>query len=110
MAYSGTHDNNTLLGYLFECSEDERRKVFDYCSAVGDDISSACETVIKTLLMSRAGTVVFPVQDLLAFGRDTRMNTPGTPSGNWAYRVTRDQLFSIDRERLLYLNSLYARK
>ena len=64
---------------------------------------------MKTLLASHASRVIFPIQDILAFGKDTRMNTPGVAVGNWAYRVEESQILSIDRKKLKYLNGLYSR-
>ena len=62
------------------------------------------------MLASHAGTVIFPIQDLLGYGADTRMNTPDVADGNWQIRFTREQIDSIDRGRLRYLNYLYGRK
>ena len=53
--------------------------------------------------------MILPVQDLLGFGADTRMNTPGRPDGNWCYRITADQLNSIDVAKYRRLNELYGR-
>ena len=64
---------------------------------------------IRALMMSAAGTVIFPVQDLLGFGADTRINTPGKAEGNWRYRVTEDQLSRVDWEKFAHLNHIYAR-
>jgi 4-alpha-glucanotransferase len=61
------------------------------------------------MLSSHADTVIFPIQDLLVYGADTRMNTPGTSEENWQYRITEDQLDTIDREKYRYLNMLYGR-
>lgn len=108
VAYSGTHDNNTLLGYLWELDDGTRRHMLDYCGHRGD-WQSGCDTIIRTLLRSAAETVVFPVQDVLGYGADTRMNTPGVASGNWAYRVTSEQLGGIDRGYWMHLNKMYGR-
>jgi 4-alpha-glucanotransferase len=51
------------------------------------------------MLASPADTVIFPIQDILIYGSDTRMNTPGVAEGNWQYRLTKDQLDSIDRNK-----------
>lgn len=106
VAYSGTHDNNTLLGFLLELDARERRRVLDYLGSPSD----ACEGAISTLMMSVAQSVIFPIQDILGYGADTRINTPGTAFGNWRYRVTEPQLESIDRGRYYYLNKIYSRK
>jgi 4-alpha-glucanotransferase len=49
------------------------------------------------------------MQDLLGFGADTRINTPGRATGNWCYRTTAEQIASIDPEKWLTLNRLYSR-
>ncbi len=110
VAYTGTHDNNTLLGYIFEMDENLRRRVFDYCGYQGTDLDKACEYIINTMLASHAGIVIFPIQDILGYGADTRMNTPGVADGNWQIRFTKEQISSIDRIKLRYLNNLYGRK
>ena len=109
VAYSGTHDNNTLLGYLFECDEATRARIFDYCGYFGGNIDQGASAVIRVLFSSSADTVIFPVQDLCGFGSDTRMNIPGQSEGNWSYRITESQIMNIDRGRLRFLNELYGR-
>ncbi|MBO4327539.1 MAG: 4-alpha-glucanotransferase, partial [Clostridia bacterium] len=84
VAYSGTHDNNTLLGYIFDMSASDRSRMLDYIGYPGDDGKYACPYIIKTLMRSCADRVIFPIQDLLEYGMDTRMNTPGRPEGTWA--------------------------
>ncbi len=105
VAYTGTHDNNTLLGFLWELDRDTRTAVLDYMGNPPDVHS----TIMRTLLMSAAGTVIFPVQDILKYGADTRINTPGRASGNWRFRVTKEQLESVDWAFLSHLNKLYSR-
>ena len=105
VAYTGTHDNNTLLGFFLELDENTRADVLDYLG----DPKDGCTAAIRALLMSRAGTVIFPVQDLLGYGADTRVNVPGKAEGNWRYRITKDQIDSLNRKRLKHLNTIYAR-
>jgi len=109
IAYTGTHDNNTLLGYIWELDNATRERVFDYFGYNGNNFNEACEVILKSLLASVADTVIFPIQDLLIYGADTRMNTPGKADGNWAYRLTRGQLLNIDRKKCAHLNKLYGR-
>ena len=52
---------------------------------------------------------ILPIQDILGFGADCRMNTPGEAEGNWSFRVTEEQLASIDRRRFAGMNRLYGR-
>ena len=110
IAYSGTHDNNTLLGYVWEMSKESRRDAFDYVGNFSGDFSEGVAAIKRTLLASAAPLVIFPIQDVFGFGADTRMNTPGVASGNWAYRITRDQLDALDRNSILRLNHLFGRK
>ena len=109
VAYTGTHDNNTLLGYVWEQDEGARRHIFEYCGYRGDDWSEACDAIIKTVLRSAAGLAVLPLQDLLRYGADTRVNTPGQAEGNWAYRVTWEQLRGLDVEKFRRWNEIFDR-
>ena len=108
-AYSGTHDNNTLLGYVWELDKDTRQTVLDYCGGYEENWNVGCEKIMRTMLQSHADTVIFPIQDIFIYGRDTRMNTPGTNKDNWAYRVTAEQLAAVDLTKFKKLNKLYAR-
>ena len=108
IAYTGTHDNNTLLGYLWELDDETRGRMLSYCNHKGE-WQSGCESIIRTILSSHAGTVIIPIQDILGFGADTRMNTPGCAENNWAYRITKEQLDGIDRGYWKNLNKLYYR-
>lgn len=110
VAYTGTHDNNTLLGYVWELDEDTRKRVFDYFNYYGTNWSEACEVILKSMLASHSDLVIFPIQDVLGFGSDTRINTPGSSENNWGFRITKEQLNSIDRSKWLRYNTLFARK
>ena len=109
VVYTGTHDNNTLFGYIMELDNATRERVFDYFGYNGGDPREACRHINRALLASVADTVIFPIQDLLIYGSDTRMNTPGNADGNWVYRLTRNQLYEIDRKQYRRLNTLYGR-
>ena len=115
VAYTGTHDNNTLLGWLWDSPENVRNFCLEYCGFTGDNWgdggtrSASCRAIIKTLWMSHAAVAIIPIQDMLGYGGDTRMNTPGTATGNWAVRFTKEDLDSIDNEWYRNLNRLYYR-
>lgn len=72
--YTGTHDNDTLRGWLEE-------------QGGGWDPREHQE-IIRRLYASEADTVILPMQDCLALGTEARMNTPGTADGNWRWRLT----------------------
>lgn len=109
VAYTGTHDNNTLLGYVWELDEATRRKLLAYCGYDGADWNKGYNAILRTMFQSHASTLILPIQDLLLYGSDTRLNTPGKSDGNWSYRVTWEQLSTIDRKKFRDWNRLYGR-
>ena len=110
IAYSGTHDNNTLLGYLWETPTDIKRDVMKYCVCDPDAWNEkGCDAIIRTIMASNAGLAIFPIQDLLGYGNDTRLNIPGRADGNWLFRITKGQVDGIDTLKYKELNRLYGR-
>ncbi|HEU0012101.1 MAG TPA: 4-alpha-glucanotransferase [Longimicrobium sp.] len=85
VAYTGTHDNDTARGWYDESADpNERQGVRRLTDAPEDEMHWA---MIETVLRSRAGWAVVPLQDVLGLGSQARMNTPGTGEGNWAWRL-----------------------
>lgn len=109
VAYTGTHDNNTLLGYIWELDAETRRRVLSYCGYDGEDWDHGYDAILRTMFASHAGLLILPVQDLLLYGSDTRLNKPGTSDDNWSYRITKQQLDTVDRAKFLNWNRLYGR-
>ena len=109
VAYTGTHDNTTLLAFLWEMTPEERRRVFSYCGYPGEDIHVGLRSALRALFASASSLVILPIQDVLAYGADTRMNTPGRAEGNWSYRVTEEQLSHADSAFFRELNAVYGR-
>lgn len=109
IAYTGTHDNNTLLGYIWEADEGTRAKLFDYIGAGHDDWQGAVRAAIRALLASGARSVILPIQDILGFGADTKMNTPGRAESNWGFRLTREALAKFDSAEWNKINRTYGR-
>ncbi len=85
VVYTGTHDNDTTLGWYMSdrVSEQTRKKLLRYSRSPGKNIS---RELITLALSSVARVAILPMQDLLGFGTDCRMNTPGTSEGNWQWR------------------------
>lgn len=115
VAYTGTHDNNTMMGWFWEAEEGHRRYAMDYCGfkgdwGVGGADSPVMKSVIRALWASGALLTIIPVQDLCGFGGDTRMNRPGMAGGNWAFRVTESALDSIDCGFIRGITELYRRR
>ena len=109
VAYTGTHDNNTILGYVWELDPGTRKILFRYCGYDGNSLDDCYDSILRTMFASHAGLLIMPIQDLLQYGEDTRMNRPGLENGNWGYRVTRQQIDTIDRDKFKHWNELYGR-
>lgn len=115
VAYTGTHDNDTLLGWLWATPMEEKMRMLHYCRYFGDNWgeggprSEVIRAVITTLWQSSALLAFLPVQDMCGYGTDTRMNIPGKPDHNWEFRITHEALSQIDTEFFAQLNETYAR-
>lgn len=115
VAYTGTHDNDTLLGWLWAAKPEEREFALDYCGASpygweqGGKTAPACRRIIQAVLRSVADTAIVSYQDLCGYGTDTRMNIPGEPEGNWLFRTTKEALDDIDADFYRRINYLYNR-
>jgi 4-alpha-glucanotransferase len=109
VAYTGTHDNNTLLGYVWELDGKTRINLMKYCGFEGADWNKCYNAILRTMFASHAGLLILPLQDLLLYGADTRLNTPGTAKGNWSFRITKDQVDKIDTNKFMLWNQIYAR-
>ncbi len=83
--YTGTHDNNTTLGWWNEETNDRIRENVQFY--VGHDISAPQEDLLRLAYSSVANYAIAPIQDLLGFDSDCMMNRPGQASGNWDWRI-----------------------
>lgn len=115
VAYVGTHDNNTLLGWLWELTPPEREFALRYCAFEGGDWSAggyrapACRRIIEAVWRSSADTVIIPFQDMCGFGSDARMNRPGLGRGNWLFRTTDETVGNMDGDYFRGINKLFRR-
>ncbi|MBK0402988.1 4-alpha-glucanotransferase [Adhaeribacter sp. BT258] len=109
IAYTGTHDNNTTIGWWKEeMKPEDRKRASQYLNETltEENISLA---LIKATLMSVAELAIFPLQDLLNLDEKAIMNKPSIAEGNWQWRVTKEQLDSIDEKYWQELLALYGR-
>ncbi|MFO0565419.1 MAG: 4-alpha-glucanotransferase [Polyangiaceae bacterium] len=104
--YTGTHDNDTTVGWYAAASDAERQRVVAYLGGVSGQIQW---DLVRAALASVANLAVFPIQDVLGLGSESRMNTPGTVEGNWSFRVKPEALTPELAERLRGLCGLYER-
>jgi 4-alpha-glucanotransferase len=106
IVYTGTHDNDTLRGWFNSLEPQIKQRVLEYADASEDNV---IEKMIRLAWSSTAKMAVIPLQDLLGLGSEARMNTPGTPAGNWQWRFREDQLNPQKAEWLKSLTTLYNR-
>ncbi|HEY0564375.1 MAG TPA: 4-alpha-glucanotransferase, partial [Terriglobales bacterium] len=90
VVYTGTHDNDTTLGWWKGCATaKEKQAVRNYLHPGEDGVVWA---FIRAALTSVADMAIIPLQDVMDLDTEARMNTPSAPEGNWGWRFTRDML------------------
>ncbi|HEX6509910.1 MAG TPA: 4-alpha-glucanotransferase, partial [Chloroflexota bacterium] len=107
VVYTGTHDNDTTVGWWVSIGEDERQAVRRYAGTIGSDISW---DMIRLAFASVADLAVVPLQDVLRAGTKSRMNLPGRPEGNWSWRFVNHALSEAHVADLRGLVDVYGRK
>ncbi|MCX8070876.1 MAG: 4-alpha-glucanotransferase [Candidatus Binatia bacterium] len=106
IVYTGTHDNDTTVGWFRSAPPAERRYARRYLGRSGRDIAW---DLIRLGMGSVADTFIVPAQDLLSLGSEARMNYPGRAEGNWRWRLEPGQLTDAVWQRLRSLSELYGR-
>jgi 4-alpha-glucanotransferase len=106
VVYTGTHDNDTTLGWYRALTPEEHRYFRRYAPGTGEEVSWE---LIRLAWASVADLAVTPLQDVLGLGTEARMNRPGQPAGNWRWRFTSDQLTGEMLDRLADLTEVYDR-
>ena len=106
VVYTGTHDNDTTLGWLGKISEHEKNFIYDYLDHPDIPLHYA---LILAALGSVANLAIIPMQDILELDTEHRMNTPGTSTGNWTWRFQWHQLSDEQASRFGHWVRLYNR-
>lgn len=108
VVYTGTHDNDTIVGWWNECADDEKRRVMGYA---GKFIDHSCInwTMIRLCMQSVAALTIFPMQDVLGLDSKSRMNIPGTPNDNWKWRIDGFQNLSGTAIKMRRMTKTYSR-
>ena len=107
IVYTGTHDNETTIGWYWNLNEHTRKHVKEYFDIT--DKTKVNWTFIRAALSSVADTVVIPMQDYLGLGNEARINTPSTLGGNWEWRMKKDACTKELAEKIHKLTKLYGR-
>ncbi|HPD61481.1 MAG TPA: 4-alpha-glucanotransferase [Thermodesulfobacteriota bacterium] len=109
VAYTGTHDNNTIRGWFdTEITPEEKKRLFQY---LGREVprDELHWEMLRLLMMSSANTIITPMQDILGLGKEARMNTPATLTGNWEWKLLPDQLKPSLAKTLREMTEIYGR-
>lgn len=107
LIYTGTHDNDTTVGWFQNGTDYEKERLSSYIGAFNPE--TVHWSMIRLALGSVAKQAVIPLQDLLGRDSESRMNTPGKAEGNWEWRFEESVLTHKIREQLSYLTDLYGR-
>jgi 4-alpha-glucanotransferase len=106
VVYTGTHDNDTAMGWITNAKPEDKKYMLEYIGKEGD---FNCWDLIRLAWASVADTAIVPMQDLLCLGTEARMNLPGTTSNNWTWRAKSSDFDANLAKRLAKLTELYGR-
>ncbi len=107
VAYTGTHDNNTTIGW-YNSLDDRTKDIVRRYFECGD--GEVLWKMMRALMMGPSMYVIFPMQDILSLGEEARMNVPSTcGSSNWSWKMSKEDLTSPSFEGIRYYSSLYGR-
>lgn len=107
VCYTGTHDNDTTIGWFGTLKKDCQDKLRTYTRSTAAEPVS--HSLIRTCIASVAKYAIFPLQDALCCGSEARMNRPGYAQNNWCWRFKKEDLTSSMAKSLKELNLLYGR-
>ena len=106
-AYTGTHDNSTIMQWYREADPKSRAMARRYVKPrLFERFSAAC---VRVVYASPANLAIIPMQDILGLGADARMNVPSTVGGNWKWRMLPGRLTASRAEKLRSLADTYFR-
>jgi 4-alpha-glucanotransferase len=109
IVYTGTHDNNTLQGWIKkEAKEEDAERLYNYIGEKYEG-SKLNWRLIRLAMMSIADAVIIPAQDILGLGEKARMNQPANTFGNWKWRLKAGQLKKRYGMRMKKMTEIYAR-
>lgn len=106
VVYTGTHDNDTTVGWYQSRPLRERDALLSYLGTKGDEINW---DLMRLAIASVAAVAIVPLQDVLGLGSEARMNQPGQPTGNWGWRFVAGSLLPEQAGRLRQMAQSYGR-
>lgn len=109
VVYTGTHDNETLYGWLDNISSDDRAMVECYLDEKGADKKRLVHSLVALAMSSVADRCVIPMQDYLCLGNEARMNEPSTLGKNWKWRMSESHISDALAAEIRALSIIYGR-
>src|SRR5690606_19679528 len=117
VAYTGTHDNNTTVGWWHgqngtqDAASAARARAFarKYVQADAVEDGQVHWAFVRVMMASVANLVITPLQDILGLGSEARMNIPGSSESNWGWRFRQDAITPEIKRRLRSLTEVYGR-
>ncbi len=97
VTYTGTHDNDTTIGWYHSAPENEKHRLREYTRSDGSEPEWE---LIRLGMLSVADQAIFPLQDFMSLGAKHRMNMPGTVGDNWLWRYSPRMLSEVDEDRI----------
>ena len=110
VAYTGTHDNPTIVSWFFEITDKEREMVQDYLCDHFTPSSEINKPIIGAVMRSQADACIIPLQDYLGADSRARINKPSTQGGNWLWRISENDLSEEISEFVSKITALTGRK
>ena len=107
VVYTGTHDNDTLLGWMKTAPKESVKFAKEYLNLTKEEGYNW--GMMRGAWSSVGELAVVPMQDLIGLGSEARMNTPSTLGGNWQWRATSDQITVKLAKRLYNYMEMYGR-
>lgn len=107
VVYTGTHDNDTILGWVNGVSKEDLEYAKEYLNITSD--KELNWTFVRHAFASVANTVIIPIQDYLGLGSSARINTPAVLGGNWQWRMKADALDQKLAKRIYDMTKMYER-
>lgn len=110
VVYTGTHDNDTVVGWFESISQEDRICAQEYMGIDELTISNVSESMIRLAMSSVADTCIIPIQDYLGLGSEARMNIPSTLGMNWRWKLLPEQVSDDIIECIEKYTRIYGRK
>ncbi len=109
VVYTGTHDNNTLAGWVSSLTQEEREHILKYLGETRISAKNLAKKLLRLGMMSCPRICIVPIQDWMGLDHSCRVNTPGTVGDNWCWRLRQGQISQEVEAEMLELTKCYGR-